>query len=317
MSVLRGKCPYCKTYTAVAIGPGYECHACGREFAAGLVRVPRAWGDGGDVMVAAASLDLMYPEVAVIEEPSLGEQELAMAAALPERPLVLGGCCCSHVGAIEALSARFDRLALVWLDAHGDLNTPESSPSGNQWGMPLRMVLDAGSVRIEDTVLIGARNLDPPEEVFISESGLATSVDAIDAALDGADAVYVAFDADVMDADELPSFMPEPGGWSVDEAEQVLRSVARAVDGRGRGAHRRHARSGWHPAAGKARRRSRSLSKLLALLVVTLAIPAASPAGGRELPLEQQVGQLIVLSFQGTAVPQYVLTALRERGQRA
>ena len=44
MSVLRGKCPYCKTYTAVAIGPGYECHACGREFAAGLVRVPRAWG---------------------------------------------------------------------------------------------------------------------------------------------------------------------------------------------------------------------------------------------------------------------------------
>ena len=124
------------------------------------------------------------------------------------------------------LSARFDRLALVWLDAHGDLNTAESSPSGNQWGMPLRMVLDAGSVRIEDTVLIGARNLDPPEEVFIRESGLATSVDAIDGVLEGADAVYVAFDADVMNPDELPSFMPEPGGWSVDEAEQVLRSVA-------------------------------------------------------------------------------------------
>ena len=143
-------------------------------------------------MVAGASLDLMYPEVAVIEEPSLGEQELAMAAGLPERPLVLGGCCCSHVGAIEALSARFDRLALVWLDAHGDLNTPESSPSGNQWGMPLRMVLDAGSVRIEDTVLIGARNLDPPEEAFIRDSGLATGADAIDAVLEGADAVYVA-----------------------------------------------------------------------------------------------------------------------------
>ena len=226
MSVLRGKCPYCKTYTAVAIGPGYECHACGREFAAGLVRVPRAWGDGGEVMVAAASLELLYPEVAVIEEPTLGEQELAMAAALPERPLVLGGCCCSHIGAIEGLSARFDRLALVWFDAHGDLNTPETSPSGNQWGMPLRMVLDAGSVRIEDTVLIGARNLDPPEEVFIRESGLATGVDAMDGALEGADAVYVAFDADVMDPDELPSFMPEPGGLSLDEAERALRSVA-------------------------------------------------------------------------------------------
>ena len=148
----------------------------------------RAPGDGGDVMVAAASLDLSYPEVAVIEEPSLGEQELAMAASLPERPLVLGGCCCSHVGAIEALSARFERLALVWLDAHGDLNTPDTSPSGNQWGMPLRMVLDAGSVRIEDTVLLGARSLDPPEEVFIRESGLATGAEAIDGALDGADA---------------------------------------------------------------------------------------------------------------------------------
>jgi arginase len=177
-------------------------------------------------MVAGASLDLMYPEVAVIEEASLGEQELALASALPERPLVLGGCCCSHVGAIEALSARFDRLALVWLDAHGDLNTPETSPSGNQWGMPLRMALDSGAVRIEDTVLIGARNLDPPEEEFIRTSGLATGEDAIDATLEGADAVYVAFDADVMNPDDLPSFMPEPGGWSIDEAERVLRSVA-------------------------------------------------------------------------------------------
>ena len=88
-------------------------------------------------------------------EESLGEQNLALALALPERPLVLGGCCCSHVGVIEGLSARFDRLALVWIDAHGDLNTHETSPSGNQWGMPLRMVLDSGAVRIEDTVLIG------------------------------------------------------------------------------------------------------------------------------------------------------------------
>lgn len=226
MSVLRGKCPYCKTYTAVAVGPGYECHSCGREFAAGLVRVPRAWGKGGEGMVEAASLDLPYPEVAVIEEPTLGEQELAMATSLPERPLVLGGCCCSHVGAIEGLSARFDRLALVWFDAHGDLNTPESSPSGNQWGMPLRMVLDAGAVRVEDTVLVGARNLDPPEQEFIRDSRLATSADAIGGALEGADAVYVAFDVDVLDPAELPSFMTEPGGMTLDEAERLLQRVA-------------------------------------------------------------------------------------------
>lgn len=55
------------------------------------------------------------------------------------------------------------------------------------------------------------------------------------------------------------------------------------------------------------------MSKLLALLFVTVAIPAASPAGGRELPLDQQVGQLIVMSFSGTVAPSYVLAALRER----
>ena len=51
MSKLRAKCPDCGTYTAVALGPDYECHSCGREFCAGLVRVPRAWGDGGEAMV--------------------------------------------------------------------------------------------------------------------------------------------------------------------------------------------------------------------------------------------------------------------------
>ena len=47
MSRLRARCPDCRTFTAVALGPGYECHACGGEFGAGLVRVPRAWGEGG------------------------------------------------------------------------------------------------------------------------------------------------------------------------------------------------------------------------------------------------------------------------------
>ena len=114
MSRLRARCPDCHTYTAVALGPGYECHACGREFGAGLVRVPRAWGEGGEAMEEAARLPLAYPEAAVVEERSLGEQNLAIASDLPERPLVLGGCCCAHVGAVEGLAARNGRLALVW-----------------------------------------------------------------------------------------------------------------------------------------------------------------------------------------------------------
>ena len=226
MSRLRAKCPDCKTYTAVAIGPDYQCHACGREFAAGLVRVPRAWGEGGEAMAAAAALDLPYPEAAVIAEDTLGEQSLLLASELPERPLVLGGCCCSHIGAVEGLAARYDRLAVVWIDAHGDLNTPESSPSGNAWGMPLRMIIDRGAVRATDVALVGARDLDPPEREFIAASGVRTGEHAVERALAEADGVYVAIDADGLDENEVASFMPVAGGLSVAEAEELLRGVA-------------------------------------------------------------------------------------------
>jgi arginase family enzyme len=226
MSLLRGRCPDCHTYTAVALGPGYECHACGREFAAGLVRVPRAWGAGGAPMAEAAQLDLPYPEVMVVAEDSLGEQTLSLASELPERPLVLGGCCCAHVGAVEGLASRYDRLALVWLDAHGDLNTPETSPSGNLWGMPLRMLLDSGAVRVEDVALVGARNLDPPELEFVASVGLGVGAGCVEGALEGTDGVYVALDCDSLEPAEVASFMPEPGGLTLSEARELLGDVS-------------------------------------------------------------------------------------------
>ncbi len=227
MSRLRARCPDCRTLTAVALGPEYQCHSCGREFAAGLVRVPRAWGVGGEAMAAAAFLELPYPETGVIEGETLGEQTLLLAAELPDRPLVLGGCCCSHVGAVEALSASDDgTLALVWIDAHGDLNTPQTSPSGNAWGMPLRMLLDGGAVDSANVVLIGARNLDPPELEFIESSGLHRGEDALGSALEGTDAVYVALDGDAVEPGELAVFMPEPDGLALEELERLLRDVA-------------------------------------------------------------------------------------------
>jgi arginase family enzyme len=226
VSRLRAKCPHCNAYTAVAIGPDYECHSCGREWPAGLVRVPRAWGDGGDQMVEAARLPLDFPEAAVVEEGSLEAQTLAVAAELPDRPLVLGGCCCSHVGAVEGLAARHDKLALVWFDAHGDLNTPASSPSGNAWGMPLRMIVDGGAVEPERVALIGARNLDPPEEEFLRTSGIRRG--AADALRD-VDCVYLAFDVDVLDPADARPFMPEPDGMRLDDAERELQEIARAA----------------------------------------------------------------------------------------
>jgi arginase family enzyme len=226
VSRLRAKCPHCGGYTAVALGPNYECHVCGREFSAGLVRVPRAWGGGGEAMAEAAFLPLPYPEAAVIAEDTFGEQNLALATELPERPLVLGGCCCAHVGAVEALESRFGRIAVVWFDAHGDLNTVESSPTGNLWATPLRMLIDSGAVGAEDVALVGARNLDPPEEEFIAATGVNVGAERIEAALDGTEAVYVAFDADVVDPPELEVFMPEPDGMKLDEVEAAFRRIS-------------------------------------------------------------------------------------------
>ena len=222
MSLLRARCPRCRTLTAVAVDEEYECHACGRSYAAGLVRVPGAWGDGGEPMVEAAALPLDYPEVAVVEEETLAMQTLAVASDLPVRPLVLGGCCCAHVGAVEGLSARHGRVGVIWLDAHGDLNTPETSPSGNEWGMPLRTLLDRGTIDPADVVLWGARNLDPPEEEFIAAAGIGDDPGGL---LERADTVYVALDCDVLAPDEMAVFMPERGGPTLGEVEQLLTEV--------------------------------------------------------------------------------------------
>jgi arginase len=223
VSTLRARCPDCRTLTAVAVDDGYECHACGRAFAAGLVRVPRAWGRGGEAMAAAASVELPYPEAAVVAEPTLAAQSDALAAVLPRRPLVLGGCCCAHVGAVRGLAARGRRVAVVWLDAHGDLNTPETSPSGNEWGMPLRMLLDDGVLRAEDVALVGVRNLDPPEAEYLRATGID---DDVDRALRDTDALYVALDLDVLEPGELPVFVPEPGGPTAAELEERLRGLS-------------------------------------------------------------------------------------------
>jgi arginase len=130
---------------------------------------------------------------------------------------------------VEGLATRYGRLAVVWFDAHGDLNTPETSPSGNPWGMPLRMLLDSGTVGAEDTVLVGARNLDPPEKEFIAATGLRCGAEEVAGALEGADAVYVALDCDVLDPDEaITAHLPEPGGLTIAETSSVLQSIAGA-----------------------------------------------------------------------------------------
>jgi arginase len=223
VSALRARCPDCRTLTAVAIGPDYQCHSCGREFAAGLVRVPRAWGSGGDAMAAAAWMNLPWPEAAIIDEETLDEQVAATALQLPQRPLVLGGCCCAHLGAVRELQRRQGRIGVLWIDAHGDLNTPESSPSGNAWGMPLRLLIESGAVAASDVALVGARSLDPPEVDYILQAGIRREPDGLP------DRVYVALDCDVFAPGSLDVFMPEPGGPSLADLEPILAAIGQPV----------------------------------------------------------------------------------------
>jgi arginase family enzyme len=83
--------------------------------------------------------------------------------------------------------------------------------------------------------LVGARNLDPPEEEFIRSCGVHIGEEGIPRALDGAACTYVAFDADVLDPAELVVFMPEPHGLTLEQAERILGEVAESTDVLGAG----------------------------------------------------------------------------------
>jgi len=183
------------------------------------VRVPTAWGNGGEAMADAAHMQAPWPEAAVVDEQSLDEEIARVGRELPARPVLLGGSCCGHVGAVRELARRHGRVGVVWIDSHGDLNTPESSPSGNAWGMPLRMLIDAGDVEPQDVILLGARNLDPPEVTFIADAGIRQELGVLP------DTVYVALDLDVIRPGDLDVFMPESGGPTFDELERLLATL--------------------------------------------------------------------------------------------
>lgn len=103
-------------------------------------------------------------------------------AALPEGvfPIVLGGDHSLSMGSVAG-AARGRRVGVVWVDAHADFNTPETSPSGNVHGMPLAVLSGLGHPRLtevfravdpKDVVLVGVRSLDPGEKRLLKEAGV-------------------------------------------------------------------------------------------------------------------------------------------------
>jgi arginase len=177
--------------------------------------------------------------------------EVAANIANDHFPLVLGG---DHAVAIGSLvgSARDAEIGAVWFDAHGDFNTPESSPSGNVHGMPLAAALGRGSfsdmpwanaagLREENVALVGLRSLDDYEREAIRESEMTafpmSDIDergiteiteaALDVATDGVDGIHVSFDVDWLDPGEAPGVgTPVRGGASYREAHAALETVA-------------------------------------------------------------------------------------------
>lgn len=145
---------------------------------------------------------------------------------IADTPITIGGDCGVELGAIGHALERRPDAAVVWFDAHPDLNTPQSSPSGDFNGMVLRALLgdcEAGLVppvalAPERLVLVGARSFDPPEQAFIAERGVPVLGDdpaALVAAVaaTGATTVYVHIDLDVLDPGEFSGLdSPEPFG---------------------------------------------------------------------------------------------------------
>jgi arginase family enzyme len=87
------------------------------------------------------------------------------------------------------------------------------------------MILESGAVEPQDAILLGARSLDPPEREYIASIGLRTDAEELDQALDGTAGVYVALDVDVLEPGEMQPFMPEPGGLTLAQLEELLGRV--------------------------------------------------------------------------------------------
>ncbi len=168
--------------------------------------------------------------------------------------LILGG---DHALAIGSLAgaAVAGRLGVIWVDAHGDINTPAISPSGNVHGMPLAAALGRGprglaaigsrsGLRLDDVVYIGLRDLDPGERDLLRDGpALVWTIDDVEdrgideivtASVDrllanAVDAVHLSFDLDALDPAVVPGTGTRvPGGLTYREATRVLALLRRS-----------------------------------------------------------------------------------------
>lgn len=172
-------------------------------------------------------------------------------------PVVLGGDHSIAIGTVSGVAEHFRQsdksIGLIWVDAHADMNTPQSSPSGNIHGMPLAVLLGIGDEKLvglggfspkvqrENVCLVGIRNLDEQEKRIVRESGVhaytmrdvdergmkAVAEECIGHASAGTGGFHVSFDLDGMDPADAPGVgTAVKGGLNWREANLLLELVA-------------------------------------------------------------------------------------------
>jgi arginase len=172
-------------------------------------------------------------------------------------PVVLGGDHSIAAGTLSGVAAHFKKkekkIGLIWLDAHGDINTPESSPSGNVHGMPLAAAMGYGATELvelqgfkpkvepQNISLVGIRDLDSQEKKLAKKSGVHVFTmrdidergmrevmsDALKYAMDDTDGISVSLDMDFVDPSDAPGVgTPVRGGVTYREAHLAMEMIA-------------------------------------------------------------------------------------------
>jgi len=172
-------------------------------------------------------------------------------------PVVLGGDHSIAAGSLSGVAAHFKKkekkIGLIWLDAHGDINTPESSPSGNVHGMPLAAAMGYGATELvelqgfrqkvepQNISLVGIRDLDSQERKLAKKSGVHVFTmrdidergmrevmsDAMKYAMDDTDGISVSLDMDFVDPSDAPGVgTPVRGGVTYREAHLAMEMLA-------------------------------------------------------------------------------------------
>jgi arginase len=213
--------------------------------------------DRGNVQTALAETQASGSERArfldeILETCRRVAAEVERARAESLTPVVLGGDHSIAIGTLSGLAAADGPGGVIWLDAHGDLNTPETTPTGNVHGMPLAAALGLCGFRAdglnfpalqpEHVALVGVRSLDPGEQEALKRLGVAVyTISDIDrrgvepviqealAKVSGASFVHVSVDLDVVDPEFAPGVGdPVRGGLSYREAHLALELIAEA-----------------------------------------------------------------------------------------